>query len=152
MFGDDSIDLRVAALGLVILVIIMAVAIELRRRQAKRRRRLHRELDRMSARIAAVEVAVRQLLLAKIGPAYAADAPSLSVHEAPPNDTPAQPAVEAISYQRRRVRQTRTRHLEHQRTALIIVCSMLLLLALAGVAAWHAEPVSITTGVGSAPK
>src|SRR5262245_19063430 len=149
MFTDDSIGLWMA-LGLVILAIVLAGAIEFRRRRRAKRRRLHREIDRMSARITAVEVAVRQLLLAKIGRAYVDDAPPVAADVS--DDTPAPPAVAAMSSQGRHVRRTRTRHREHNGTALVIVCSMLLLLALLGVAAWHAERVSITTGVGSAPR
>jgi hypothetical protein len=141
MLVSDPVDL--IGLALVILTIVFAVAVGIRRRpRAAKRRSLRKELDRMSARITALEGALTKLESTPSAP----DAPS--VPDNVDDDTQVPTAV-AVSSRRPHVRQ---RRLERAK-ATILVGAMLFLLAIVGLGAViDAEPVSSssTTGVGSA--
>src|SRR5262245_60169500 len=108
--SSSSVDPMIAP-ALVILAIVRAMAIGRRwRRRAGKRRNLARELDRMSARITALEVAYRHHLLTKLELAPSMpDAPSVPDNVA--HSTPVPPVV-AVSSRRPHVRQARTRHVE----------------------------------------
>jgi hypothetical protein len=143
MFAYDPVDLMIA-LTLVILAIVLAVAVGKRpRRRAGERRTLRRELDRMSARITALEMAEWRHLLTKNEPAASApDAPSVPDNVA--DATPVPPAV-AVSSRGPYITQMRPRHLEA--AMLITVGAMLFLLAIVGLGAMIDE-VPVSSGVG----
>jgi hypothetical protein len=147
MFADDPVAL--IALALVIFAIVLAVAVGIRRRRtAPKRRSLRRALDRMSARITALELAYRQHLLTKLE-----STPSVPDNVA--DATPVPPVV-AVSSQEPRVRQMRTRHLNGARAAMMtIVWAMMSLLVIIGLGAAVNDALRVsdssTNGVGFGP-